>query len=605
MSLFAYIYDCQPPALRGSHPPLSLLLTPVGAGTLLEYLHASIGPAPLHALSVVTVSEMPADYEPALRSVGVPLHTLLSVAELPGVVDNLEPSDWLLFVDARNFPIEGLDISPLLRELTDWRLAKHLVALEAAADGTREYVQLDAAGNVRRVQRYYDGFTRLRSSGVTCSLVSAASARVVSQRGFQSLASLRCELAAQGVPSRDYAFSGGTFDLTDEHALLGLIERFVCTAVDQPPPAGYRVLDGGGLAAESARIDPSARLLGAVVLQEGVELEAGATIIGPALLGAGARVRRGAVLAQCAVMPGRTVASGVTLRQALVARDDAGRRNGTSPRNGSSYHVHAPRRAASRSRGKRAQRRQRIYPIIKRGLDAVTALLGLITLAPLLALVGLAVRLTSAGPMFFGHEREGLGGRVFRCYKFRTMVHGAHALQRLLYAANQVDGPQFKLRSDPRVTWVGRLLRASNIDELPQLYNVLIGEMSLIGPRPSPFRENQICVPWRQARLSIRPGITGLWQICRHERSAGDFHQWIFYDMLYVRHLSLALDLKILLATLLTFGGRWSVPLEWMISDRKLAGDNEEVPSFTAAPELYQPSADVAPQRRELPLESA
>ncbi|MEK6677775.1 MAG: sugar transferase, partial [Planctomycetota bacterium] len=97
----------------------------------------------------------------------------------------------------------------------------------------------------------------------------------------------------------------------------------------------------------------------------------------------------------------------------------------------------------------------------------------------------------------------------------------------------------------------------------------LFGHMSLVGPRPSPFRENQICVPWRRARLSVRPGITGLWQICRANRSAGDFNQWIFYDLAYVRHFSLWLDMKILLATLLTAGGKWRISKSWLIPEKR------------------------------------
>jgi lipopolysaccharide/colanic/teichoic acid biosynthesis glycosyltransferase len=147
------------------------------------------------------------------------------------------------------------------------------------------------------------------------------------------------------------------------------------------------------------------------------------------------------------------------------------------------------------------------------------------------------------------------------------MVDGAHGQQRALYNRSNMDGPQFKIERDPRVTRVGHILRLTNLDELPQLWNVLWGEMSIVGPRPSPFRENQICVPWREARLSVRPGITGLWQVCRRERDTGDFHQWIHFDVLYVRRQSLGLDVRILLATLLSLGGRWSVPLEWMLPD--------------------------------------
>ena len=104
------------------------------------------------------------------------------------------------------------------------------------------------------------------------------------------------------------------------------------------------------------------------------------------------------------------------------------------------------------------------------------------------------------------------------------MYAGAHVAQMHLTTLDKMDGPHFKIDRDPRVTRVGRLLRALNLDELPQLFNVLFGEMSLVGPRPSPFRENQVCVPWRDARLSVRPGITGFWQVCRHDRSSGDFH---------------------------------------------------------------------------------
>ena len=135
-----------------------------------------------------------------------------------------------------------------------------------------------------------------------------------------------------------------------------------------------------------------------------------------------------------------------------------------------------------------------------------------------------------------------------------------------MYKNSEVDGPQFKMRDDPRVTRLGRILRNTNIDELPQLFNVVLGDMSLVGPRPSPFRENQICVPWRRARLSVRPGITGLWQVCRDEdRLKGDFHEWIFYDVTYVRHFSIALDVKILVATVLTMGGRRSVALSRLL----------------------------------------
>jgi len=209
------------------------------------------------------------------------------------------------------------------------------------------------------------------------------------------------------------------------------------------------------------------------------------------------------------------------------------------------------------------------YPGLKRAVEAAMALAALVVLSPLLAAIAALVKLGSKGPILYGDDREGLDGRLFRCWKFRTMVEDAHSQQRHLYAQNQVDGPQFKLSRDPRVTWIGHFLRPTSVDELPQLINVLLGEMSMVGPRPSPFRENQTCIPWRKARLSVRPGITGLWQVCRQRRTQGDFHQWIYYDLLYVRHMSLWLDLKILAATVITLGGRGYVPLSWMIPPHK------------------------------------
>jgi len=198
--------------------------------------------------------------------------------------------------------------------------------------------------------------------------------------------------------------------------------------------------------------------------------------------------------------------------------------------------------------------------------------MGLVFLAPLLAVVALLVKLTSPGPVFFSHRRERRNGAEFPCLKFRSMVADAHLKQRELYGQNQVDGPQFKLKHDPRETRLGRWLRRTNIDELPQLFNVLAGHMSLVGPRPSPFRENQICVSWRQARLSVRPGITGLWQLCRDRSSENDFHQWIYYDLAYVRHFSLWLDFKILVATVLTLGGRRRVAMSSLIGKDQDAG---------------------------------
>lgn len=200
-----------------------------------------------------------------------------------------------------------------------------------------------------------------------------------------------------------------------------------------------------------------------------------------------------------------------------------------------------------------ARSADRAYFFVKRGMDLVLACLSILVLSPFLAAVAILVKMTSPGPVFYGDIRQGRGGREFRCLKFRTMVANAAALQADLRARNEVDGPQFKMSNDPRLTPIGKWLRRYNIDELPQLFNVLAGEMSLVGPRPSPDRENQLCPGWRRTRLSLRPGITGLWQVLRLRGDApSDFQEWIYYDVEYARHRSIWLDVQLLIYTPLT-----------------------------------------------------
>ncbi len=185
----------------------------------------------------------------------------------------------------------------------------------------------------------------------------------------------------------------------------------------------------------------------------------------------------------------------------------------------------------------------------KRAFDIAFALLALLVTLPLYPLVALAILLEDGRPIFFGHRRETVGGREFACLKFRSMRKDSDAIKAALVQQNQADGPQFFMADDPRVTRVGRIIRKLQIDELPQLLNVLAGHMSIVGPRPSPHSENQYCPPWREARLSVRPGITGLWQVRRTRQAGLDFQEWIRFDLEYVERASWALDLWILART--------------------------------------------------------
>jgi lipopolysaccharide/colanic/teichoic acid biosynthesis glycosyltransferase len=279
-------------------------------------------------------------------------------------------------------------------------------------------------------------------------------------------------------------------------------------------------------------------------------------------------VEAGATLAQCVIGAGQVIAPGVTLRQRVfLGHLEAGAPGLPIVPSPEIADGMAPEGWETPPLGPSGEMPLRpAYVAVKRAADAIVAATGLLLFAPLGLLIAALIKLESRGPIHFGHVREGMGGRPFRCWKYRTMIPGADQQQRKLSQMNQMDGPQFKVARDPRRTRMGRFLSATNLDEVPQLWNVLVGEMSLVGPRPSPFRENQVCVPWREGRLSVRPGITGLWQICRHDRHKGDFHQWIYYDLLYVRHLSLWLDLKILALTPLSFMRSGYIPLRWLLA---------------------------------------
>ena len=186
---------------------------------------------------------------------------------------------------------------------------------------------------------------------------------------------------------------------------------------------------------------------------------------------------------------------------------------------------------------------------LKRALDIAVSLAAMFALSPVFLLAAIVVKLTSPGPALFCQERVGLGKRRFCLYKFRTMVADAPKRQWEVERLNEASGPVFKIKNDPRLTRVGKFLRKTSIDELPQLFNVLKGDMSLVGPRPLPVRDYQgFHQDWQRRRFSVRPGITCLWQV--NGRSAIPFEKWMELDMQYIDQWSLGLDFKILAKTI-------------------------------------------------------
>ena len=189
------------------------------------------------------------------------------------------------------------------------------------------------------------------------------------------------------------------------------------------------------------------------------------------------------------------------------------------------------------------------YSVVKRAIDVILASVALLLASPLILLACFLTKLTSPGGVFYAWNVIGRGGREFRGYKLRTMVQHADRMKNQLMDRNEMVGPVFKIKNDPRITPVGRMLRKFSIDELPQLWSVVKGDMSLVGPRPAGPSEWNNYEPWQRRKLSVTPGITCLWQVAGRNKIS-DFAEWVRLDLEYIDNWSLWLDFKILLKTI-------------------------------------------------------
>jgi len=351
----------------------------------------------------------------------------------------------------------------------------------------------------------------------------------------------RCRAA--GLTLQSVAVAGLAYDLESEEGVLAVSQVTLSGAPGSGTAGTWGAEERQALGGDDCRISPQSRLIGPVLLGRQVTVEADAVVVGPTVLCDGSAVGQEAIVDSAIVGTGVSVAR----RQAVAGcvLTASGRWPGAEP-------AAAPRAGRSREPGTlrhpgvfRSWPRLSYARCFKRIADVVAAVLILILFAPVIPVIALAVKLSSPGPVFFRDKRQGLHGRSFRCMKFRTMRPGADKMQDKLRFVSEVDGPQFKMADDPRITTVGRFLRETYLDEIPQFFNVLWGQMSVVGPRPSPEAENTLCPSWRDARLSVRPGITGLWQVYRTREPYQDFQEWIHYDTQYVREFSFALDLWI------------------------------------------------------------
>ena len=194
-----------------------------------------------------------------------------------------------------------------------------------------------------------------------------------------------------------------------------------------------------------------------------------------------------------------------------------------------------------------------VYSFVKRAFDFGASLVGLVCLSPVLLVTAAAIKLEYEGPIIFSQDRVGLNGKKFKMYKLRSMVSNAEELKEKLLEQNEMSGPMFKMKDDPRITKVGKFIRKTSIDELPQLINVLKGDMSLVGPRPSLPKEVEQFEPWMYERIQVKPGLTCYWQVSG--RNNIDFEDWMKLDIKYVRERSLLGDLKLVFKTFFVLFG--------------------------------------------------
>jgi len=294
---------------------------------------------------------------------------------------------------------------------------------------------------------------------------------------------------------------------------------------------------------KNSRFIPNkAKLFGKIFIDNDVSVDPDAIITGPTIIGRNVKIANGSVVRKSIIAPNMKLKSNQIIQYKVITSQSQLSKNDLSS-------VIKPQQKQLQNNGFMIWPKFSYPAYFKRIFDIIVSAIVLILFAPVLPIIALVVKLSLPGPVFFTDKRQGLYGRKFNCLKFRTMIVGADKIQAKLRVLNMADGPQFTMKNDPRLNAVGLFLRNTYIDEIPQFFNVLLGHMSIVGPRPSPESENTLCPYWRDARLSVRPGVTGLWQVLRTRNPGRDFQEWIYYDTKYIRKLSFGFDLWICLKT--------------------------------------------------------
>jgi lipopolysaccharide/colanic/teichoic acid biosynthesis glycosyltransferase len=452
-----------------------------------------------------------------------------------------------LLVVYRNLVPHDLDLAPLLDAPLEEGTPLWAAVAPAARRSTRE-VSLD--GEVVRGFAHLH-FSQDRRQGARPLGVFLCVPRVldhVPESGYFDLEEqLVPAIQATGSEVRAVIRASRALRIEDAGDYLSALSESLHA---REPAPGDNEIGRGVWTRGEVEVSRSATLLGPLVIDQGAVIEEGAVIVGPAYVGEGVTVGRGARVHQASLWAGSRVEAGAEVGFSVVAeRQRVGPgetlsyvvRSGHDEALGRPATLYGTGPALPAAWGRAAE--SPFYPLQKRLLDILVAGVALIGTLPLWALIALAIKI-EGGPVFFRHRRCGRFGVEFPMLKFRTMHHEALVPR----ADSERKGPIYKHSADPRISRVGTWLRWSSLDELPQLWNILRGDMSLVGPRPLEADEMLYNPQWRDLRLSVKPGLTGLWQL--HARRSTDFESWIHYDTEYVLSPgSIRRDLRILFDT--------------------------------------------------------
>ncbi len=427
--------------------------------------------------------------------------------------------------------------------------------------GRSEVVEVSENGGIARIHRESGGEpeTRFFPVGIYCFQPSifqcyrkGESFLDIKEQLLPRMLEAGMNVAAQQLPGNwQYLFNIADYMKMNEEVLAGRLGTI----------SYQRQISPNVWVGQNVRIGSRVNFIPPVVIGDNTVIDDDVQIVGPTTIGAECFVGKGTVLRECTIWNRCRVAEGSWIEKTVITRDGSvGARQrimnavvvkeqlqpATVNLLEKNYNI-TTIASSSPAPALPGQRRRRLYDFSKRSLDIIFSVILLLLFLPAMGVLAVAIKLDSAGPVFFRQRRCGLGGREFHMFKFRSMVINAPQLQEQIRHLNQVDGPIFKIENDPRLTRVGKILRKLSLDEIPQLFNILRGEMSFVGPRPLARKELKYDPSWSETRLQVKPGLTGLWQISG--RSDSSFRDWVAMDKYYAMHQSLALDLKILFKT--------------------------------------------------------